>query len=291
VPANSTKPKNHRCPSRLANGSALESFEDPVERLRLLRRRAVEPLAHLAGRGAAQRRLLAVQLLDEEVDRSVAEHPHGLPVERERIVPVMTAHARNPRIRVARVEVVLVRHGETEWSAALRHTGRTDLPLTQAGVEQARAVGEALRGREFALALSSPLRRALDTARLAGFEPRVRDELAEWDYGEYEGLTTVQIRQTVPDWTIWRYGARGGESGAEVGTRVDCVIEEILQVDGDVLVFGHGHLLRVLCARWLELQPRDGRLFALESATFSTLGFEREQRVIRAWNAALAGSE
>ena len=185
------------------------------------------------------------------------------------------------------MEVVLVRHGETEWSAALRHTGRTDLPLTPAGEEEARAVGEALRGREFALVLSSPLRRALDTARLAGFEPQVRDDLAEWDYGEYEGLTTAQIRETVSDWTIWRYGAHGGESGAEVGARVDRVIAEILQVDGDVLVFGHGHLLRVLCARWLELEAADGRLFALDPATLSTLGFEREQRVIRVWNATV----
>lgn len=183
------------------------------------------------------------------------------------------------------MEVVLVRHGETEWSAALRHTGRTDLPLTPAGEEEARAVGEALRGREFALVLSSPLRRALDTASLAGFAPQVRGELAEWDYGEYEGLTTAQIRETVPDWTIWRDGARGGESGAEVGARVDRVIAEILQVDGDVLVFAHGHLLRVLCARWLELEPSDGRLFALAPATLSTLGFEREQRVIQVWNA------
>ena len=183
------------------------------------------------------------------------------------------------------MEVVLVRHGETEWSAALRHTGRTDLPLTPAGEEEAREVGEALRGREFALVLSSPLRRALDTATLAGFAPQLRGELAEWDYGEYEGLTTAQIRETVPDWTIWRYGARGGESGAEVGGRVDRVIAEILQVDGNVLVFAHGHLLRVLCARWLELEPSDGRLFALDPATLSTLGFEREQRVIQVWNA------
>jgi broad specificity phosphatase PhoE len=183
------------------------------------------------------------------------------------------------------VEVVLVRHGETEWSAALRHTGRTDLPLTPAGEEEARAVGEALRGREFALVLSSPLRRALDTARLAGFAPQVRGELAEWDYGEYEGLTTAQIRETVPDWTIWRDGARGGESGVEVGARADRVIAEILQVDGDVLVFAHGHLLRVLCARWLELEASDGRLFALAPARLSTLGFEREQRVIQVWNA------
>jgi probable phosphoglycerate mutase len=189
------------------------------------------------------------------------------------------------------VEVVLVRHGETEWSAALRHTGRTDLPLLEEGERQARAVGEALRGREFAVVLSSPLRRALDTARLAGFEPQVREELAEWDYGEYEGLTTREIRETVPDWTIWGYGAPGGESGAGVGARVDRVIQDILQVDGDVLVFAHGHVLRVFCARWLELEPRDGRLFALDSATLSTLGFEREQQVIRVWNAPVADSK
>ncbi len=180
-----------------------------------------------------------------------------------------------------------MRHGETEWSAALRHTGRTDVPLTEAGERQARAVGEALRGREFELVLSSPLRRALDTARLAGFEPQVREELAEWDYGEYEGLTTAQIRETVPDWTIWRYGAPGGESPADVGERADRVLGEISQAEGDVLVFAHGHLLRALAARWLGLEPQDGRLFALDSGTLSRLGFEHEEQVIRSWNAPL----
>ena len=186
------------------------------------------------------------------------------------------------------MEVVLVRHGETEWSAALRHTGRTDVSLTNAGERQARAVGEALHGREFALVLSSPLRRALDTARLAGFEPQVREELAEWDYGDYEGRTTREIRETVPDWTVWRYGPAGGETAADVGERADRVLAEISQVDGEVLVFAHGHLLRVLCARWLGLEPQDGRLFALDSGTLSTLGFEHEQQVIRVWNAAPA---
>jgi probable phosphoglycerate mutase len=185
------------------------------------------------------------------------------------------------------VEVVLVRHGETEWSAALRHTGRTDVPLLEEGERQARAVGQALHGRRFALVLSSPLQRALETAQLAGYEPEVREELAEWDYGDYEGRTTVEIRETVPDWTIWGYGAAGGESAAEVAARVDRVVSEILATDGDVLVFAHGHLLRVLCARWLGLEPQDGRLFALDPATLSTLGFEREQRVIRSWNAPL----
>jgi broad specificity phosphatase PhoE len=185
------------------------------------------------------------------------------------------------------VEVVLVRHGETEWSAALRHTGRTDVPLLEEGERQARAVGEALRGRRFALVLSSPLQRALETARLAGYEPELREELAEWDYGDYEGRTTAEIRETVPDWTIWRYGAAGGESPAELAARVDRVLAEILATDGDVLVFAHGHVLRVLCARWLGLGPQDGRLFALDPATLSALGFEREQRVIRQWNAPL----
>ena len=186
------------------------------------------------------------------------------------------------------MEVVLVRHGETEWSRDLRHTGRTDVPLTEVGERQARIVRDALRGRQFALVLSSPLRRALDTARLAGFDPELREELAEWDYGEYEGRRTAEIREEVPDWTIWRYGAPGGESVAHAGARVDRIVAELRRVDGDALVFGHGHILRVLAARWLELGPDDGRLFGLDSATLSTLGYEREQAAIRTWNAPVA---
>ena len=182
------------------------------------------------------------------------------------------------------MEVVLVRHGETEWSRTGRHTGRTDMPLTEEGERQARAVGAALRGRKFALVLSSPLLRALDTARLAGFEPEVRDDLAEWDYGEYDGVTTPEIREQVPDWTIWRYGALGGESVEQLGARADRVVEELLGAEGDVLAFSHGHFLRVLTARWLGLSAAEGRLFALDSGKLSTLGFEREQRVIRSWN-------
>jgi probable phosphoglycerate mutase len=182
------------------------------------------------------------------------------------------------------VEVVVVRHGETEWSRTGRHTGRTDIPLTENGERQARAVGEALRGREFALVVSSPLIRARETARLAGFEPELRDDLAEWDYGEYDGLTTPQIREQVPDWTIWGYGAVGGESVEQLAARADRVVAELLAVDGDVLVFSHGHFLRVLTARWLGLGAADGRLFALDSGTLGTLGFERDQRVIRSWN-------
>jgi broad specificity phosphatase PhoE len=184
------------------------------------------------------------------------------------------------------MEVVLVRHGETEWSRDGRHTGRTDVPLTERGEEQALAVGDALRGRSFAVVWSSPLQRALETARLAGFTPEVREELAEWDYGEYEGLTTPEIRQEVPGWTIWRYAAPGGESGEQVGARADRAVAELRRLDGDALVFAHGHLLRVLAARWLELPPADGRLFALDSGTLSTLGYEREQSVIHRWNAS-----
>ena len=186
------------------------------------------------------------------------------------------------------MEVVLARHGETEWSRELRHTGRTDVPLTDVGERQARALGAALRGREFALVLSSPLRRALDTARLAGFEPQVRDDLAEWDYGEHEGRRTAEIRESIPGWTIWRYGAREGESVDQIGARADRVLAEVRRLEGDVLVFSHGHLLRVLAARWLDLEPVAGRLFALDSATLSTLGYEREQPVLRIWNAPVA---
>jgi broad specificity phosphatase PhoE len=182
------------------------------------------------------------------------------------------------------MEVVLVRHGETEWSRDGRHTGRTDVPLTERGEEQARAVGRALRGRSFALVLSSPLQRAVETARLAGFSPDVREDLAEWDYGSYEGRTTPEIRDEMPGWTIWGYGAPGGESVEQVGVRTDRVLAELRPLDGDVLLFAHGHLLRVLTARWLELPPADGRLFALESGTIGTLGYEREQAVIDSWN-------
>jgi len=179
---------------------------------------------------------------------------------------------------------VLVRHGETEWSRELKHTGRTDVPLTEEGERQARRLAEALRGREFALVLSSPLRRALETAGLAGFEPELRDELMEWDYGDYEGRRTAEIREEIPDWTIWRYGARNGESAEEVGARADRIVGEIRRADGDVLIFAHGHLLRVLAARWLELAPTEGRLLGLDAGTLSTLGYEREQPVLGTWN-------
>jgi len=182
--------------------------------------------------------------------------------------------------------VVVVRHGETDWSAHKRHTGRTDVPLTEEGRRQAEQVGRALRGWRFSLVLTSPLKRAVETCWLAGFGDRAvtRDALMEWDYGEYEGRTTLDIRQTVPDWTIFRYGAPGGESPQQVGARADLVLHEIRGADGDVVVFSHGHILRVLAARWLDLQPSEGSLFALDTATLSILGYEREQPVLSTWN-------
>jgi broad specificity phosphatase PhoE len=188
-------------------------------------------------------------------------------------------------------EVVLVRHGETEWSRAGRHTGRTDVPLTEQGRRQAEAVGAALRDRDFALVLTSPLGRALETCRLAGFGERAqsRNELMEWDYGAYEGRTTAEVREERPGWTLWRDGVPGGETIEQVGERVDRVLDEIRALDGEALLFAHGHVLRVLTARWLELEPDAGRLFALDPATLSMLGYERETPVIQLWNEAVAG--
>lgn len=190
-------------------------------------------------------------------------------------------------------EVVLVRHGETEWSRTGRHTGRTDVPLTERGREQARAVGAALQTRSFALVLTSPLERAAETCRLAGYGDVAerRDELMEWDYGAYEGRTTLDIREERPGWTLWRDGAPEGEKAADVGARVDRVIDELRALAGDALLFAHGHVLRVAAARWLGLRPAAGALLALDTATISILGYERETAVIRSWNVTLPSSQ
>jgi broad specificity phosphatase PhoE len=186
-------------------------------------------------------------------------------------------------------EIVLVRHGETEWSRTMKHTGRTDVPLTEKGREQARLVGTALTGHRFGRVLSSPLSRALETCRLAlpDVEPEIRPELAEWDYGEYEGITTAEIRKTVPDWTVWRNGARGGESVEQIGARVDGVVAELREATEDVAIFAHGHVLRVLTARWLALEPAEGRRFVLDTGTISILGYERETAALLRWNEPL----
>ena len=184
-------------------------------------------------------------------------------------------------------EVYLVRHGETEWSLSGQHTGATDIPLTENGKAVARELGEKLNGIEFTAVWSSPMSRAIDTARLAGYEHDVRidDRLKEWAYGDYEGKTTPEIRETRPDWFLWRDGCPGGESPAQVGVRADGLVDEVRAVQGDVLLFAHGHILRVITARWLGYPPGDGMHFSLGTATLSILGYEHEAASIWQWNA------
>lgn len=182
-------------------------------------------------------------------------------------------------------ELWLARHGETEWSRDAKHTSHTDLPLTSKGETAARVIGERLAGVDFDLVLTSPLARALDTARIAGFaHAHTEPDLVEWDYGEYEGITTVQIRKTVPDWTVWTHPSPGGETAEQVGRRLDRVIGKVRAVSGRVLVFGHGHSLRALAARWLRQSVTEGRHYQLDTATVSVLGYERETPVIVRWN-------
>ncbi|MBA2326045.1 MAG: histidine phosphatase family protein [Actinobacteria bacterium] len=183
-------------------------------------------------------------------------------------------------------ELWLVRHGETEWSKTGRHTSRTDVPLTEPGERQAEALGGLLGGQKFARVLSSPKRRALDTCRLAGYgdSAEIADDLQEWDYGEYEAEKTVDIRRTRPDWSLWDDGAPGGETPAQVGERARRVLAEFERAGGDVVVFSHGHFLRVLTATWLGLPPESGRRFGLSTATLGRLGHEREHHVVWLWN-------
>ena len=186
--------------------------------------------------------------------------------------------------------VWLVRHGETEWARLGRHTGRTDIRLTDTGREQARALGRRLAGHRFGLVLTSPLSRAAETARIAGFGETADtvDDLMEWDYGALESRTTADIRSGMSDWTIWRGPWPDGETADEVGARADRVIARIRDshAGGDVLVFAHGHLLRVLAARWIGLAPASGGLFELATATLSILGWDRESPSIELWNEA-----
>jgi len=184
-------------------------------------------------------------------------------------------------------QTTLARHGATEWSRTGRHTGRTDVPLTDLGREQAIALGRRLAGHRFALVLTSPLSRAADTARLAGFPgATIEPDLMEWDYGQLEGRKFVDIRRDMPDWTIWQGPWPGGETVEEVGARADRVIARMRAADGDVLVFAHGHLLRVVGARWLGLPAASGGHLALSTATISILGWDRESPVIETWNEA-----
>ena len=183
-------------------------------------------------------------------------------------------------------EIWLIRHGETEWSLSGQHTGRTDLPLTAAGVREAKELGRYLAGRPFALVLTSPLQRAHETCKLAGYGgvAQIEPDLSEWDYGAYEGRTSAQIQESVPGWTIWTSPVPQGETIQQVAARASRVIERAVKAGGHVALFAHGHLLRILTACWLGLPPDAGRFFALGTASVSVLGYERETRVIARWN-------
>jgi broad specificity phosphatase PhoE len=180
----------------------------------------------------------------------------------------------------------VARHGETEWSRSHRHTSTTDLPLTPGGEQAAKALAAQLSDTEFDLVLTSPLRRARETARLAGYGDRaeIDPDAHEWRYGEYEGRTTAEIRETVPGWTVFSAPSPGGETAAEVGARVDRLIERVRSTARSALLFAHGHVLRVLAARWVDLPPEAGAHLVLNVATVSVLGWERDTPAIERWN-------
>jgi probable phosphoglycerate mutase len=186
---------------------------------------------------------------------------------------------------------VIARHGETEWSRSGQHTSSTDLPLVDSGRRRASALRPALGAIEFALVLSSPLRRARETCELAGLgeQMELTDELREWSYGDYEGMTTPQIRERRPEWVLWRDGCPGGESPDEVQARADRLLVRLRDVDGDVIAFAHGHILRVLAARWIGLGVAGGARLKLGAGTLSVLGFERDTEVIELWDWAPEG--
>ncbi|MGZ4437092.1 MAG: histidine phosphatase family protein [Nocardioides sp.] len=182
-------------------------------------------------------------------------------------------------------EVWLVRHGETEWSKAGRHTSTTDLPLTAEGERVAEGLRERLAGTSFDLVLTSPRLRARRTAELAGFpDAQTEDDLVEWDYGDYEGVTTAEIRERVPGWTVWSHPCPNGESAEQVTERMDRAMAKVRAQAGRVLVFGHGHALRCLAARWIEQPVTEGRFFFLDTATVSTLAYDRGSPVVQRWN-------
>lgn len=182
--------------------------------------------------------------------------------------------------------IVVVRHGETEWSRLHKHTGRTDIPLTDIGREQARGLVAALSGRAFDRVLVSPLARARETCELAGFggQATTVDDLREWDYGAHEGLVTDEVRQTEPGWSVWESAVPGGESVADVAARADHVVALLRSQPGDTLVFAHGHILRVLAARWAGLPPQTGRRLLLGTAAIGLLAYEHGEGAIASWN-------
>ena len=183
-------------------------------------------------------------------------------------------------------ELLLARHGETEWSLNGRHTGTTDIPLTENGRSRARDLASRLADRSFALVLTSPMRRARDTCELAGLGERaqIRDDLHEWDYGDYEGITTAEIHERNPGWRLWRDGCPNGETAVDAGARADRLIAEARAAGGDVIFFGHGHMLRVVGARWVDLPPEDGGLLGLGTGALCTLGYEHDLPILTHWN-------
>lgn len=185
-----------------------------------------------------------------------------------------------------RVRLWLIRHGETEWSLSGAHTSRTEIPLTDRGRERAAHMADHLHKQEFSLVLTSPRQRARETCGITGYGDvaQIDSDLSEWDYGEYEGRTTTDIRKEQPGWTIWRNNPRDGETLAQVRTRAQSVIDRSTSAVGQVAIFSHAHFLRILAATWIGLAPEAGSLFALGTGSVSTLGFERETRVIETWN-------
>jgi probable phosphoglycerate mutase len=185
-------------------------------------------------------------------------------------------------------EIYLARHGETEWTITRRHTGCTDIPLTERGERNARSLGQRLAGMTFDQVFISPMQRARRTCELAGFgaQAQLWDDLREWDYGQYEGLTTEEIRRARPGWNLFRDGCPGGESVAAIGSRADRLVARLRTSPGRVLLFGHSHSFRVLAARWLGLPPEAARFFVLGTASLSVLGYEhnRDERAVRLWN-------
>lgn len=184
--------------------------------------------------------------------------------------------------------IYLARHGETQWSKSHQHTGLTDIPLTERGENNARRLGESLQDAHFAVVFSSPLKRAWRTCELSGFGAHARadNDLVEWNYGDYEGKTTDEIQQQHPGWDVFRDGCPGGESVGQVSERADRVVSRLRNAEGDVLLFSHGHFLRVFAARWLKLDSVAGRCFYLSTAALSVVGFEHgvDDPVIRLWN-------
>jgi len=196
---------------------------------------------------------------------------------------------RDERKAALNLQLWLIRHGETEWSLSGAHTSRTDIPLTARGEERAEKIRDYLAHRKFSLVLTSPLQRARETCRVAGYADtaQIEENLREWDYGIFEGRTTADIRKDQPDWSIWDSPVPEGEPVEHVAARAQKVIDRALLVGGEVALFAHAHILRILAATWLGLEPRGGRLFALGTGSVSTLGYERETRVISTWNRSL----